>query len=168
MDFWKNTNCEPLEVANDTLVRGGIMVRVLIRGLALSLWVLFMGCIEGPMGPEGPAGPRGLPGQDGQDGKDGADIMVSSTTGTIYNKHYETTNTNWAAIRLPGATYNRVVLFVGIENPNGVFVNTEWTSSIYSDGDDGFNVDGYSGYYVLVWDPDKDYLNKNYKVQYIK
>ena len=133
--------------------------------LPVLLLVFATGCFEGPTGPQGPEGPRGPAGQDGQDGDD---ITISSTTGTIYNKHYETNNSNWAAIRLPGATYSHVVLFVGIENSNGVYNNTDWSSTIYSDGSDGYDVDGYSGYYVLIYDTGKSNLNKNYKIKYIK
>lgn len=121
--------------------------------------------LQGPAGERGPRGPQGI---DGQDGKDGTDLLVLATSGTIYNKHYNTINDDWAALWLPYATSKCVVLFVGIENSNGVYINTDWSSIIYSNGDDGFEVDGKSGYYVLILDPEKTNLNKNYQVRYIE
>lgn len=138
------------------------MLKYIKKTLPLFLIIFVAGCFEGPTGPQGPAGPQG------EDGQDGTDLAISSTTGTIYNKHYETNNSSWAALRLPNATSNHVVLFVGLENANGVFNNTVWASTIYSNGSDGYDVDGYAGYYVLIYDPSKTNLNKNYQIKYLK
>jgi len=127
----------------------------------MKIWIVLafclIGCHEGPMGP---------PGEKGSDGAQ-SDLEVLITTGTIYNANYTIKNPNFASIHLPKATSKHVVLFLGIENSNGVYTRTTWSSSIYG-GSSDWAVPGTSGYYILVSDPNKSKLLSNYKIKYLK
>ncbi|MFC1478879.1 hypothetical protein ACFL57_05425 [Candidatus Margulisiibacteriota bacterium] len=129
------------------------MKKLLILFLALLLLLFMTGC--------------GLTGSAGTDGRDGEDAELSVTTGTIYNSNYTSANPSYVSIRLPGANSNHAVLFVGIENSNGVYEYQDWSSTIYGFGAE-YTVGGQSGYYVLIYDSWKSLLTKNYQVKYIK
>ncbi len=126
-------------------------------------WVLLLaalcaiGCLKGPTGPSGATGPKGNP---------GAGLSILSSTGTILAKNYTVGNPAYAALRICNCPTEPTVLFVGIENVNGVMTNTSWSGIGYSAGSDDYSVDGLAGYYVLVPDPNKAELQKNYKIKY--
>lgn len=119
---------------------------------------ILAGCIEGPEGPRGSTGPAG---------KDGEDLAIREVKGTILSKNWTAGNPSHAAIYLCNCLSEPTVLFVGVENSNGVFDNTAWAAVIYGTASSDYSYDGKTGYYALVYDNLKTNLQKNYKVRFV-
>ncbi len=125
--------------------------------LSLSLWWV-VSC-EGPEGPVGPVGPQGF---------SGLDIRVETLTGTVRNGNYTEANIRYASIPLGGFSNEPAVLFFGVENANGVFVNTGFSSVIWGGSDTDYTVPGTRGWYMLILDSQKLLIEKKYQVKLIR
>ena len=115
--------------------------------------------LEGPVGPAGPKGEKGEPGET---------LAVQVVTGTILNRNYTDGNPDFASIPVANAGEEPTILFLGIENANGVFNRTDYSGVIWGGTGGEFAVPGSSGYYVLVHDPDKDFVSANYQVKFVQ
>jgi hypothetical protein len=127
--------------------------------------LLLLAC-EGPKGPAGPVGPVGLT---GPAGPAGPSLQVVSEEGTVLSRNYTEANDSFISIPLGQDGVNEpVVLLVGLENANGVFVEWEESKSVIWGGTEArFTVAGTSGWYVLLSDPNKNLLNRNYQVKFV-
>lgn len=139
-----------------------------------ALLILSLSACEGPVGPQGERGERGEQGiqgprgERGSPGRDGTSIQIEERTGTILNHNYTENNPNAVSIPLGRLRSEPVVIFLGIENPNGVFIQTDSFVGIIWGGDDpDFTVPGTEGYYGLVTDPFKSLLQSNYQVKFL-
>ena len=130
----------------------------------ISMVLIFSAC-EGPMGPQGPAGPRG---ERGFQGPPGADLSVQVETGTILNRNYRDGNPRHASIPLGDAFSEPTVLFLGIENENGVYTRIDFSSIIWGGSNRDYSVPGTSGWYILVYDRSKDLVGSNYQVKFVQ
>ena len=120
--------------------------------------LMILAACEGPVGPEGPQGPQG---------PSGASLEVQIKTGTIINRNYTEGNPDFVSIPLSPSRSEPTVLFLGIENQNGVFVTEQFSSVIWG-GEDTHAVPGTSGWYALIPDRNKDLLNRAYQVKFIQ
>ena len=112
--------------------------------LVLLLTVLFVAC-EGPTGPAGTTGFTGAAGR------------VSIREGTILTRNYRELNPDFASLLVNAArSPEPTVLFVGIENENGVFNRVEWSSVIWD-----------SAWYVLLYDRRGDLVGRNYRLKFL-
>ena len=121
------------------------------------VWIFLVLCISceglrGPMGPQGPAG---------------VDLWVEVKEGTILSYNYTEGNPHAASIPLGDHSFEPIVLFLGIENENGVYRRIDFSAVIYGGSDSNYAVRGTSGYYVLVYDPNQDLVQSNYQVKFI-
>ena len=134
------------------------------RCVLLSIVLISSAC-EGPMGPQGPRGPQG---PTGSQGPSGVDLSVQVETATILNRNYTEGNSNFASIPLGDSFGEPTVLFLGIENENGVYSRIEFSGIIWGGSDSDYSVPGTSGWYVLVFDRDKDLVGSNYQVKFVQ
>ena len=131
-------------------------------------FLLILVACEGPVGPEGPQGPHG------RQGEDGSTLWVQVDTGTILNRNYTDGNPDFASIpvgELPGLFERSIeptVLFLGIENDNGVYNRIDFSSVIWGGSGSDYSVPGTSGWYVLVYDRSKDLVGSNYQVKFVQ
>ena len=130
--------------------------------ICLISMVLIFGACEGPMGPQGPMGPTG------RQGPAGVDLSVQVETGTILNRNYTDGNPRHASIPLGDDFGEPTVLFLGIENENGVYTRIDFSSIIWGGRGGEYSVPGTSGYYVLVYDRSKDLVGSNYQVKFVQ
>lgn len=114
------------------------------------------------MGPQGPVGPTG------RQGPAGVDLSVQVETGTILNRNYTDGNPSFASIPLGDDFGEPTVLFLGIENVNGVYNRIDFSSIIRGGRNSDYSVPGTSGYYVLVYDRSKDLVGSNYQVKFVQ
>jgi len=144
-------------------------ITALLTAAAIALVLVSCNMFRGPMGPEGPQGEQGLQGEKGDQGEQGPPgVIVHKVTGTILTSNYTEGNPSFAAIHLTSYyTPKPVVLFVGIENVNGVYAFHDYVSVIYGFTSD-FTVNGVYGWYVLIYDNYKSLRTKNYEVVFIK
>ena len=130
------------------------------RCVAISLGLLMvLAACEGPMGPEGAQGPQG---------PSGASLQVQVNTGSILNRNYTEANPAFVSIPLSPFGEEPTVLFLGIENVNGVFEMRQFPAVIWAGDSEDHVVPGTSGWYALIRDPDKDLLNRAYQVKFIQ
>ena len=124
--------------------------------------LLILAACEGPVGPEGPQGPRG------RQGEDGSTLWVQIETGTILNRNYTDGNPRFASIPLANSGIEPTVLFLGIENENGVYIRIDFSSVIWGGSGSDYSVPGTSGWYILVSDRSKDLVSSNYQVKFVQ
>ncbi len=157
--------------------------------ICLISMVLILSACEGPMGPQGPVGPQGPAGPQGErgvqgprgpqgergsrgpaglQGQAGADLYVQVATGTILNRNYTDGNPRHAAIPLGDAFSEPTVLFLGIENENGVYNTIPFNAIIWGGSNSDYSVPGTSGWYILVYDRSKDLVGSNYQVKFLQ
>jgi hypothetical protein len=98
----------------------------------------------------------------------GPSLEIQIVTGTILNKNYTESNSKFASIPLVRSGEEPTILFFGIENSNGIYVRTEIYSVIWGGDNAKFTVPGTSGYYLLVSDRNKSYVNTNYQVKFLQ
>ena len=111
---------------------------------------------EGPVGPQGPPGPQGPA------------WSVEEVTGTILNRNYTEDNPDFASIHIVSSSLEPTVLYFAWENDNGAYINTSFIAVVWADADDDERaVSGMGGWYVLIYDPDKDLVGKNYKLRFV-
>lgn len=125
------------------------------QALILSLLVSLAAC-EGPEGPIGPQGPQGTA------------LEVQVIEGTILNRNYTEGNPSHASIPLSSSWSEPTVLFFGIENNNGVYYWVDFSSVIWGGANEEFTVPSTSGYYLLIYDPSKNWVGENYQVKFIQ
>ena len=94
-------------------------------------------------------------------------LSVQVKTGTILNRNYTDANPDFASIPLGDSPSEPTVLFLGIENKNGVYTKIDFSSVIRGGDNSKFTVPGTRGWYILVPDRDKDRVNSNYQVKFI-
>ena len=94
-------------------------------------------------------------------------LNLYEVTGTVFNVNYTAGNPAFVSIFLPYAKSEHAGVFCGFENPNGVFVDTGERDTIYAGSNEDFNVGGQNGYYLLVYDIDKEHVTRNYMVKYL-
>lgn len=133
----------------------------------ISMVLIFSAC-EGPMGPQGPVGPQGPRGPQGERGPQGPTLSVQVETGTILNRNYTDGNPHWASIPLGNAFGEPTILFLGIENENGVYNAIDFESVIWGGSNSDYSVPGTSGWYVLVYDRYKNRVGSNYQVKFLQ
>ncbi|MXW77807.1 MAG: hypothetical protein F4Z57_02235 [Gemmatimonadetes bacterium] len=124
--------------------------------------LLILAACEGPVGPEGPQGPRG------RQGEDGSTLWVKVDTGTILNRNYTDGNPYWVSIPLANSGTEPTVLFLGIENENGIYNRIDFSSVIWGGSGSDYSVPGTSGWYILVYDRSKDLVGSNYQVKFVQ
>ena len=124
--------------------------------------LLILAACEGPVGPEGPQGPRG------RQGEEGSTLWVQVETGTILNRNYTAGNSRFASIPLANSGIEPPVLFLGIENENGVYNRIDFSSVIWGGSGSDYSVPGTSGWYILVYDRSKDLVGSNYQVKFVQ
>ena len=107
----------------------------------------------------GQKGPQGLVGC--------STLSVQVETGTILNRNYTDGNPQHATIPLGDSRSEPTVLFLGIENANGVYTKIDFSSVIRGRYNSKYAVPGTSGWYILVADRDKDRINSNYQVKFV-
>lgn len=123
----------------------------------LGLLVSLVAC-EGPEGPEGPQGPQGPA------------LQVQAIEGTILNRNYTEGNPSHASIPLSPSGDEPTVLFFGTENDNGVYNSHSLVSSavIWGGQNSKWAVPSTSGWYLLVYNRNKDLVGENYQVKFIQ
>lgn len=84
------------------------------------------------------------------------------------NWNYTDANSHAASIPLANSGIEPTVLFLGIENENGVYNRINFAAVIWGGDNDRFTVPGTSGWYVLVSDRDKDLVGSNYQVKFVQ
>ena len=105
-------------------------------------------------------GPQGLVGC--------STLSVQVKTGTILNRNYTDANPDFASIPLGDSSSGEpTVLFLGIENKNGVYTKIDFSSVIWGGHKSKYAVPGTSGWYILVPDRDKDRAGSNYQVKFV-
>ena len=109
----------------------------------------------------------GPPGERGLQGEPGPALEVQEIKETVLNRNYTEGNPRIASIPLGVHSSEPTVLFFGIENQNGVFSRFEFSSVIWGRRDSEYSVPGTSGYYLLVYDPDKELVGSNYQVKFV-
>ena len=130
----------------------------------ISMVLIFSACeaLRGPTGPQGPQGERGFQGPPGDD------LSVQIVTGTILNRNYTDGNPNHASLPLGDAFGEPTVLFLGIENVNGVYNKIDFSAVIWGGRNSDYAVPGTGGWYVLVYDPNKGRVGSNYQVKFVQ
>jgi len=104
---------------------------------------------------------------------------VKEVEATILTKFYTVANPSWATVHYDNEStdYGTSVIFIGVLNVNGVWVNCEsyfnyrvrYSSTIYTGSGSGdYTHSGKTGYAALIYDPDKELLQHNIKVLYIQ
>ena len=142
----------------------------------ISMVLIFSACeaLRGPTGPQGPQGERGERGEQGFQGErgfqgpPGDDLSVQVETGTILNRNYTDANPSHAAIPLANSGIEPTVLFLGIENDNGVYDRIFFSAVIWGGDNDRFTVPGTSGWYLLVLDSSRAFVGSNYQVKFVQ
>ena len=128
----------------------------------------FVAC-EGPVGPMGPIGEKGERGTAGEDGRDGIDLWIQVVEGTILNRNYRSANSRFASIPVGSSLREEpTILFLGIENDNGVYSKIDFSSVIWGGSDEDYAVPGTEGWYILVYDRWKDLVGSNYQVKFVQ
>ena len=94
--------------------------------------------------------------------------MVEEVTGTILNRNYTEVNPDFASIHIVSSGVEPTVLYFARENPNGAYINTSFISIGWAEEDSGYSVSGVAGWYLLVYDEDKELAGKNYKLRFIQ
>jgi hypothetical protein len=92
---------------------------------------------------------------------------VQVETGTILNRNYTDGNPRHASVPLGDSFSEPTVLFLGIENENGVYTAIDFSSVIWGGRNSDYSVPGTSGYYVLVYDRSKNLVGSNYQVKFL-
>ena len=104
---------------------------------------------------------------------------VKEVEATILTKFYTVANPSWATVHYDNEStdYGTSVIFIGVLNVNGVWVNCEsyfnyrvrYSSTIYTGSGSGdYTHSGKTGYAALIYDPDKELLQHNIKMLYIQ
>lgn len=125
------------------------------------LVVLACSQLEGPTGPQGPAGPKG---------DTGPTLEVQVKTGTILSGNYTEANSSFVSIPLASSGTEPTVLFLGIQNENGVYDAhpMEDMGVIWGGTEARFTVPGTRGWYALFPDRLKSLTNANYQVKFVQ
>ena len=118
-------------------------------------------------GSEGPVGPQGPP---GAQGPEGPAWSVETVTGTILNQNYTEANPDFASIHIASTGSEPTVLSFGIENENGVYLNTNppYYAVVWGGENTNLAVSGTSGWYFLVEDQRKELVGENYQLKFVR
>ena len=107
----------------------------------------------------GQKGPQGLVGC--------STLSIQVKTGTILKRNYTDGNPRHASIPLGDSSGEPTVLFLGIENKNGVYTKIDFSSVIRGKYNSKYAVRGTSGWYILVADRDQGLVRSNYQVKFV-
>ena len=124
---------------------------------------------DGEDGADGKDGEDGADGKDGEDGRDGIDLWIQVVEGTILNQNYRSANSRFASIPVGSSLREEpTILFLGIENDNGIYSKIDFSSVIWGGSDEDYAVPGTEGWYILVYDRWKDLVGSNYQVKFVQ
>ena len=138
---------------------------IILLGLLMTLAACESRVVVGPEGPRGPEGPQG---PQGPQGPASPALEVQVATGTILNRNYTEMNPHHASIPLSPFGNEPTVLFLGIENENGVYYQIDFSSVIWGGSNSDYSVPGTSGWYALVYDRYKERVSSNYQVKFVQ
>ena len=124
---------------------------------------------DGKDGRDGADGKDGEDGADGKDGNDGLDLWIQVVEGTVLNRNYRSGNPRYASIPVGSSLRGEpTILFLGIENENGVYTKIDFSSVIWGGDSESHAVPGTEGWYILVYDRWKDLVGSNYQVKFVQ